>query len=166
MSCVRYRHVHYLSPYQIFLLSLSCLLFINLQLKSRTTFARVPLHATKMLPSQNWFFFLNPVTTILPVVLYGCEAWSLTLREEQRLKAVENKVLRRIFGSKRDEITGEWRKIHNEELNDLYSPSIVRVIKSRRMRWASAVARVGENVGVYRVLIGKRGKKTTWKTHS
>jgi len=88
------------------------------------------------------------------------------LREEQRLKAVENKVLRRIFGSKRDEITGEWRKIHNEELNDLYSPSIVRVIKSRRMRWASAVARVGENVGVYRVLIGKRGKKTTWKTHS
>jgi len=78
---------------------------------------------------------------------------------------VENKVLRRIFGPKRNEITGEWRKIHNEEPNDLYSPSIVRVIKSRRMRWLSAVARVGESGGAYRVLVGKRGKKTTWKTN-
>jgi len=75
-------------------------------------------------------------------------------------------VLRRIFGPKRDEIKGEWRKIHNEELNDLYSPNIVRVIKSRRMRWASAVARMGESVGVYRVLVGKRGKESTWKTNS
>jgi len=59
-------------------------------------------------------------TTILPVVLYGCETWSLTLREERRLRVFENRVLRRVFGTKRDEVTGEWRKLHNEELNDLY----------------------------------------------
>ena len=76
-------------------------------------------------------------TRILPVVLYGCETWSLTLREEHRLRVFENRVLRRVFGPKRDEITGKWRKLHNEELSDLYSlPNIVRVVKSRRMRWA------------------------------
>jgi hypothetical protein len=76
-------------------------------------------------------------TIILPVVLYGCETWSLTLREEHRLKVFENRVLRRIFGPKRDEVTGVWRRLHNEKLNDLYSsPSIIRVIKSRRMMWA------------------------------
>jgi len=104
-------------------------------------------------------FFKNPVTAILPVILYGCGTWSLTLREEQRLMAVENKVQRRIFGRKRDEITGEWRKIHNEELNDLYSPSIVQVIKSRRMKWASAVARVGDSGGACRVLVGGTREK-------
>jgi len=74
-------------------------------------------------------------TIILPVVLYGRETWSLTLREEMKLRVFENMVLRRIFGPRRDEVTGEWRRWHNEELNDLYSsPNIVRVIKSRRMR--------------------------------
>ena len=99
-------------------------------------------------------------TTILPVVLYGCETWSLTLREECRLRVFENRVLRRIFGPKRDEVTGEWRKLHNEQLNDLYSsPNIVRVIKSRRMRWAGNVARMGERRGIYRVLVGKPERK-------
>jgi len=92
----------------------------------------------------------------LPVVLYGCETWSLTLREEHRLRVFENRVLRKLFGPKRDEVTGEWRKLHNEELNNLYSsPNILRVIKSRRMGWAGHVARMGEGRGVYRVLVGK-----------
>jgi hypothetical protein len=74
-------------------------------------------------------------TIIVPVVLYGCETWSVTLREEQRLRVFQNRVLRRIFGPKRDEATGEWGRLHNEELNHLYSsPNIIRVIKSRRMR--------------------------------
>jgi hypothetical protein len=73
-------------------------------------------------------------TIILPVVLYGCETSLLTLRDERRLRVFENRVLRRVFGPKRDEVTVEWRKLHNEELNDLYSlPNIVRVVKSRRM---------------------------------
>jgi len=99
-------------------------------------------------------------TIILPVVLYGCETWSLKLREERKLRLFENMVLRRIFGSRRDEVMGEWRRLHNEELNDLYSSSnIVRVIKSRRMRWAGHVARMGEARGVYRVLVGKPKEK-------
>jgi len=78
--------------------------------------------------------------------VYGCGTWSLTLREESRLRVFENRVLRRVFVLKRDEVTREWRKLHNEELNDLYStPNIVRVIKSRRMRWAGHVARTGED---------------------
>jgi hypothetical protein len=78
------------------------------------------------------------------VVLYECEIRSLTLREEHRLRVFENRVLRRIFGPKRDEVTGEWRKLHNKELHDLYSsPSIIIIIKSRRMRWAGHVARMG-----------------------
>ena len=93
---------------------------------------------------------------ILSVVLYGCETWSLTLREESRLRVFKIRVLRRIFGPKRDEVTMEWRKLHNEKLNKLYSsPNIFRVIKSRRMRWAGHVARMGQRRGVYRVLVGK-----------
>jgi hypothetical protein len=94
------------------------------------------------------------------IVLYVCETWSLTLREERRLRVCENKVLWRIFGPKRDEVTGEWRKLHNEELNDLYSlPNIVRVVKSRRMRWALHVAPMGEDRGVHRVLMVKPERK-------
>jgi hypothetical protein len=98
-------------------------------------------------------------TVILPVVLYGCETWSLTLREEHRLRVFENKMLRRIFGPKREE-DGSWRKLHNDELHDLYySPNIVRVIKSRRMWWARHVARMGEVRGVYRVFVGRHEGK-------
>jgi hypothetical protein len=83
------------------------------------------------------------------------------LREERRLRVLENRVLRRVFGNKRDEVTGEWRKLHNEEPIDLYSlPNIVRVVKSRRMRWAGHVARMEEERGVHRVLVGKpEGKR-------
>ena len=78
------------------------------------------------------------------------------MREERRLRVFENGVLSRVFGPKRDEVTGEWRKLHTEELSDLYSlPNIVRVVKSRRMRWAGHVARMGQGIGVYRVLVGK-----------
>jgi hypothetical protein len=98
---------------------------------------------------------------ILPVVLYGCENWSPTLREEHRLRVFKNRVLRGIFGPKRDEVTGEWRRLHNEELNDLYSSlNIIRVIKLRRMRWAGHVARMGEGICAYRVLVGRlEGKR-------
>jgi len=83
------------------------------------------------LPSKNLKIKIYR-TISLPVVLYGCETWSLTLREERRLRVFENKVLRRLFGPRRDEVTGDWRRMHNEELNDLYSsPNIVGVIKSR-----------------------------------
>jgi len=104
-------------------------------------------------------------TIILPAVLYGCETWSLTLREERRLRLFENRALRRTFGPKRDEVTGEWRKLHNEGLNDVYSsPNIVRVIKSGRMRSAGHIARMGERKGVYTVLVGKcEGKRPLGK---
>jgi hypothetical protein len=99
-------------------------------------------------------------TVILPVVLYGCETWSQTLGEEHRVGVFENRVLRRIFGPKWEE-DGSWIKLHNDELHDLYfSPNIVRVIKSRRMRWAGHVARMGEGRGAYRVLVGRpEGKR-------
>jgi hypothetical protein len=100
-------------------------------------------------------------TIILSVVLYGCESWSLTLKEEHRLRVFENRVLRRIFGPKRDEVTRKWRKLHNVELRDLYSlPSIIRIMKLRRMRSAGHVARMGEKRNAYRLLVrtpeGKR----------
>jgi hypothetical protein len=95
-------------------------------------------------------------TIILPVVLYSCESWSLTLREECRLRVFENRVLRRIFGPKRDEVTREWRRLHNKEFYALYSsPNIIRVIKSRRLRWAGHVACMGESRGAYMALVGK-----------
>jgi len=104
---------------------------------------------------------LNAV--ILPVVLYGCETWLLTLREKSRLRVFENRVLRIIFWPWRDKVTGEWRKLYNEELNDLYSsPNVDWVIKLRRMRWVGHVAHMGE-----RCIQGfggeTWGKETTWK---
>ena len=100
---------------------------------------------------------------ILPVVLYGFENWSMILREERKLRVYENIVLRRIFGLRRDEVTGEWRRLHNEELNDLYlSPNIVLVIKSRRMRWAGHVARMGEERGCIGSWWGNRREGVHW----
>jgi hypothetical protein len=94
-------------------------------------------------------------TIILPVVFCGCETWSLALREEHKLRVFENRVLRRIFGRRRDEVTGEWRRLHNGELYNLYSsPDNIRQIKSRTMRWAGHVARMGEGRNLYRVLVG------------
>jgi hypothetical protein len=88
--------------------------------------------------------------------LYGCETWSLTLREEHRLQVFANRVVRRILAPKRDEVMEGWRKLHNEELRDLYSsPSLIRIIKLRRMRWAGHVARMGEKRNAYRLLVGK-----------
>ncbi|KAJ4444123.1 hypothetical protein ANN_05912 [Periplaneta americana] len=100
-------------------------------------------------------------TVILPITLYGCETWTLTLREKHRLRVFKNKVLRKIFGAKRVEVTGEWRNLHNTELHALYSsPDIIRNIKSRRLRWAGHVARMGESRNAYRVLVGRpKGKR-------
>jgi len=100
-------------------------------------------------------------TLILHVVLYGCENWSLTLREELRRRVFENRVLRKIFGPKREVVTWVWRKLHEEELNDPYPlPNIFRVVKSRVMRWVGHVAHMGERRGIYRVLVGKpEGKR-------
>jgi hypothetical protein len=91
---------------------------------------------------------------------------SFTLREEHRLGVFENRVLRRIFGLKRDEVTEDWRKLHNEELHDLYSsPRILRMIKSRRLRWVGHVARMGEKRNAYRLLVGKpEGRRPTRPT--
>jgi hypothetical protein len=90
------------------------------------------------------------------LVLYGCDIWYLILKEEHILWVSENRVLRRMFGSKSDEAMRGWRKLHNEKLRDLYSsPSIIRIIRSKRMRWAGHVARMGEKRNVYRLLVEK-----------
>jgi len=84
-------------------------------------------------------------TVILPVILYGCESWSMILADEHKLRVFENKVLRKIYRKKRDEMTGEWRRLHNEELHGLYDlPNVVKIMKSRRLRWAGHVARMRE----------------------
>jgi hypothetical protein len=95
-------------------------------------------------------------TIILPVVLYGCETWSLTWKEECMLRIFKNRMLRRIFGPRRDEVTGEWRRLHNKELYALHSsPDITWVIKSRRLRWAGHAACMGLRRGAYKALVGK-----------
>jgi hypothetical protein len=99
-------------------------------------------------------------TIILSVVLYGCEIRSLTLREEYRLRVFESRVLRRIFGPKKEEVTGEWRKLYNVELYNLYSsPSIIRMIKYRRIRLAGHVVQMGEKKNVYRLLVGNKKER-------
>jgi len=133
---------------------------IQEEIKSRLKSGNACYHSVQNILSSSLLFKNLKIKIhriiILPVVLYGCETWSLTLREERGLRVFENRVLRRIFGPKRDEVTGEWRNLHNEELNNLYSsPNIVWVIKSRRMRWAGHVVCMGEGRGVYRVLVGK-----------
>jgi len=103
---------------------------------------------------------------ILPVVLFGCETWSLKLREERKPRVFENRVLGRIFGPRRDKVAGEWRRLNNGELNDLYtSHNIVRVKKWKRMKWVGNVARMGEESEVYRVLVGKpEGRRPLGRT--
>jgi hypothetical protein len=135
------------------------------EIKSRLNSGNAFYHSVKSLLSSRLLYRNVKVKIykiiILPVVLYGCETWSLTLREEHRLKVFENMVRRRIFGSKRDEVTGEWKKLHSEELHSLYlSPNIIRQIKSRRVRWVRHVACMGEKRKIYKVLMGKReGRK-------
>jgi hypothetical protein len=130
---------------------------IHKEIKSRLNSGNACYHSVQSLLSSRMLSRNVKVkiykTIILPVVLYGCETWSLTLREEHRL--------RRIFGPKRDEVMGEWMKLHNEELHNLYtSPDIMRQVKSRRMRWVGRVARMGEERKVYKVLVGKpEGKR-------
>ena len=129
---------------------------------SMTLVKYILLYHYEIILELNWYKpYLIYRTIIVSVILYGCETWSLTLREERRLRVFENRVLRRLFGPKKDEVTGEWRKLHNEELTDLYSlPNIMRVVKSKRMRWAGYVTRIEKGRGVHRVLVGKpEGKR-------
>jgi hypothetical protein len=100
-------------------------------------------------------------TIVLHIVLYGCETWSITLREELRVKVMENRMLRGIFGPKRDDVIGEWRKLHNEELSDLYSsPNIIRLIKLRKNEMGGKCSMYGERRGACRNLVGKtEGKR-------
>ena len=138
---------------------------IQKEIKSRLKLVNACYHSVQNLLSSSLLSKNLKIkiyrTIILPVVLYGCETWSLTFREEHRLRVFENRVLRGIFGSKRDGMTGEWRKLHNEELNDLYcSSNILRVINSRRLRWAGLVARLEEGRVVHKVLVRKpEGKR-------
>jgi hypothetical protein len=133
---------------------------IHEEIKSRLKSGNACFHSVQNLMSSSLLSKNVKIkiyrTITLPVVLYGCGSWSLTLREESRLRVFENKVLRKIFGPKRDDVTEEWRRLRNKELYALYSsPNIIRVIKSRRLRLAGHVACMGERRGAYRALVGK-----------
>jgi hypothetical protein len=134
---------------------------IQKEIKRRSNSGNACYHSVQNLSSSRLLsknVKVRIYTTIsLPVVLYGWETWSLTVREEHKLRVFEN----RVFGPKRDGVTGGWRKLHNEELHNLYtSPSIIRIIKSKRMRWAGHVARMGEKRNVYSLFVGKpEGKR-------
>jgi len=144
---------YYLSYYYVFVV-VRHLMHVHVAVSFWRNVARVCLLISKEHARK------YPSMFIRACQLYGCEIRLLTLREESRLSIFENRVLKRIFGPKRDEVTGEWRKLHNEELNDLYSsPNNVRVIKSRRIRWAGHVARMGESRGAYRILVRKPKRK-------
>ena len=140
------------------------------EIKSRLKIGNACCHSVQNLLSSSLLsknLKIKTYRTInLPVDLYGRETWSLKLSEESMQMVFGNRVLRRIFGPKGDEVTGEWRKLHNEELNDLYSsPNIFRVINSRRMRWLGRVARMGKMWGVYRVLVEKPEGKRPHRRH-
>jgi len=122
---------------------------------------------TPIFPCQNAAIEVFTSTIILLVVLYGCETWSLALWKECRLKVFENRILRRIFGPKRDE-NGEWRRLNNEEFHSLYrSPNVVRVIKSRRLRWAGHIARMEDGSSSFKILTGKpTGKRPLGRPRS
>jgi hypothetical protein len=129
------------------------------EIKSRLNLGNACYHSVQSLLSSHVLSRNLKVkickTIILPFVLYGCETWSVTLREEHRLRMFENSVMRRMFGPKRDEVMGEWRKLHSRELHNLYSsPNIIRQSKSRGVRWAGNVACMGEGRKVCRVLVG------------
>jgi hypothetical protein len=133
---------------------------IQEDINRRVNFGKTCYHSVQnLLPSRLLSKYVKVriyKTIILPLVLYGCETWSLTVRDEHKLRVFENRVLRRIFGPKRGGVMEGWIKLHNEELHNLYSSSsIIRIIKSRRMRWAGHVARTGEKRNVYRLLVGK-----------
>jgi hypothetical protein len=141
---------------------------MNEEIKSRLISGNACYHSVRSILSSRLLSRNVKVkidkTIIPPVVLYGCGTWSLTLREEYRLRVFENRVLRRIFGPKRDEVTGEWRKLHSEELHNLYSfPDIIRQITSRRLRWTGHVER-RERRGKYTQFWWESPKeRTTWK---
>jgi hypothetical protein len=144
--------------------------YIHEEIKSRLNSGNACYHSVQSLLSSHLLSRNVNVkiykTIILPVVVYGCGLyWSVTIREEHRLRVFENRILRRIFGAKRDEVTGEWRKLHNEELHNLYStPDIIRQGKSRR-RWAGHVARMAEERKVYKLLVGKpEGRRPPGRT--